>query len=102
MIKYAKIENETTKSCIVGLGNNAAAYQARGMTLQEVEQGPDGNWYLSGFAPVAPPPDYQDLRRAAYPTLTDQLDMIYWDQVNGTTIWRDTIAGIKAAYPKPV
>ena len=31
----------------------------------------------------------------------EQFDMIYWDQVNGTTLWRDWVAGIKAAYPKP-
>ena len=28
--------------------------------------------------------------------------MIYWDMVNGTTVWRETIATIKAKYPKPV
>ena len=44
---------------------------------------------------------YRDQRRQAYPPLGDQLDMIYWDQVNGTTIWQDTIRSIKAQYPKP-
>lgn len=31
----------------------------------------------------------------------EQLDMMYWDQVNSTTLWQDWRAGIKAAYPKP-
>ena len=31
----------------------------------------------------------------------EQFDTIYWDQVNSTTLWRDWVAGIKAAYPKP-
>jgi len=44
---------------------------------------------------------YRDLRAAAYPKVSDQLDMIYHDQVNGTTVWRDTVAAIKAQYPKP-
>ena len=44
---------------------------------------------------------YRDLRRPLYPSTADQLDMIYHDQVNGTTVWRDTIAAIKAQYPKP-
>ena len=43
---------------------------------------------------------YQDRRRAEYPSIADQLDMIYWDQVNGTTVWRDAIAAVKAKYPK--
>jgi hypothetical protein len=41
-------------------------------------------------------------RRSEYPELTEQLDMMYWDQVNGTTVWKDTIESIKAKYPKPV
>ena len=39
-------------------------------------------------------------RIAAYPTLQAQLDMLYWDQVNGTTVWKDTIASIKEQFPK--
>lgn len=54
---------------------------------------------------ITPPPDviisdYKQLRRNAYPYWGDQLDMIYWDGVNNTTVWADTIASIKAAYPK--
>jgi hypothetical protein len=44
--------------------------------------------------------EYRDQRQVTYPSLTDQLDMIYWDQVNGTTTWRDAVAAIKAQYPK--
>ena len=44
---------------------------------------------------------YRDQRRLQYPALADQLDMIYHDSVNGTTVWKDTIAAVKAAYPKP-
>ena len=43
---------------------------------------------------------YRDKRRVAYPSLANQLDMIYHDQVNGTTTWRDAIAAVKAQYPK--
>ena len=35
-----------------------------------------------------------------YPSLGEQLDMMYHDQVNGTTTWKDAIAAIKAAHPK--
>jgi hypothetical protein len=40
-------------------------------------------------------------RAAAYPSIADQLDMQYWDSVNGTTTWADAIAAVKAAHPKP-
>ena len=40
-------------------------------------------------------------REINYPSIQEQLDMQYWDQVNGTTTWKDAIAKVKAAYPKP-
>lgn len=44
---------------------------------------------------------YRSKRRAAYPSQQEQFDMQYWDQVNGTTTWKDAIAKVKADYPKP-
>lgn len=44
---------------------------------------------------------YRRDRFQAYPRIQDQLDMIYWDQVNGTTTWQDAINAIKQQYPKP-
>ena len=43
---------------------------------------------------------YQRDRATAYPSIQDQLDMQYWDNVNGTTNWEDTIAKVKADNPK--
>lgn len=43
---------------------------------------------------------YQRNRAEEYPSLQEQLDMQYWDSVNGTTVWQDTINAIKAKYPK--
>jgi len=43
---------------------------------------------------------YQRDRVTAYPTIQDQLDMQYWDNVNGTTTWEDAIAKVKADNPK--
>ena len=43
---------------------------------------------------------YQRDRATSYPTIQDQLDMQYWDNVNGTTTWEDAIAKIKADNPK--
>lgn len=44
---------------------------------------------------------YQRQRSIEYPNIQDQLDMQYWDLVNGTTTWQDTINAVKAKYPKP-
>lgn len=44
---------------------------------------------------------YRDQRRVTYPSLPDQLDMIYHDQLDGTTVWKDTIAAVKNQFPKP-
>ena len=42
---------------------------------------------------------YQRDRASAYPSIQEQLDMQYWDSVNGTTTWADAIAAVKTQYP---
>lgn len=54
MKKFAKIENEETKFCSVGLGTDTEFYHSIGMTEQEVEQAWNGSWYLKGYAPEKP------------------------------------------------
>ena len=44
---------------------------------------------------------YQRDRATSYPSIKEQLDMQYWDSVNGTTTWKDAIAKIKTDNPKP-
>jgi len=44
--------------------------------------------------------DTQYQRDRRYPKITDQMDMQYWDQVNGTTTWKDALAKVKADNPK--
>ena len=44
---------------------------------------------------------YQRDRAKAYPSLEEQMDMQYWDKVNGTNNWETKIAEIKAQFPKP-
>jgi hypothetical protein len=40
-------------------------------------------------------------RATAYPSIQEQLDMQYWDKVNGTTNWENAITKVKADNPKP-
>ena len=44
--------------------------------------------------------EYQRDRATSYPSIQEQLDMQYWDKVNGTTNWEDAIAKVKADNPK--
>lgn len=117
MTQYAKItENgqlEYAPRDIPGISNwiedEAAVMSAGYLPVAETET-PEGQ-YISGYAvedgqivPVftpLPEPTYADLRRQAYPAIEEQLDMLYWDKINGTEIWQQTIAEVKAAYPKP-
>lgn len=43
---------------------------------------------------------YIDNRKNEYPTWQEQMDMQYWDKVNGTTTWQDAIAKVKSDNPK--
>ena len=44
---------------------------------------------------------YQRDRADAYPSIQEQLDMQYWDAVNGTKKWQEAVAKVKTDNPKP-
>jgi len=44
---------------------------------------------------------YKVARLEAYGSIGDQLDMIYKDQVNSTSTFKDHVASVKTAHPKP-
>jgi len=44
---------------------------------------------------------YIQARVEAYGSTGSQLDMQFWDSVNGTTTWADHIAQVKSDNPKP-
>lgn len=53
MIKYAKIINEETGLCEVGIGTNNAFYQSIGMVeLNVIQSDIDGAWYLADKCPM--------------------------------------------------
>ena len=81
MKKYAKIINEETKECSVGLGTNEEFYQSIGMTEMDVEQSYDNKWYVSGYAPQ-PSIEYQNeqirqQRQARYEVESDPIRLDY-------------------------
>lgn len=76
MLKYAKIIDETTKQCEVGLGTNSDFYKSIGMTEIDVEQAFNGNWYLIGYAPEKPLPtdeEQKENRARAYQAEVDPI-----------------------------
>ena len=44
---------------------------------------------------------YKAQRAKAYKSIEEQLDMQYWDRVNGTDTWKQHIDAVKTAHPKP-
>lgn len=44
--------------------------------------------------------NYTTLRQASYGTWQDQMEMLYDDQVNGTTKFKDAIAAVKTAHAR--
>jgi len=73
---------------------------------------PDGKITQAEFDAIVANPEqedvsgelYKQLRKAEYPSLEDQFDMIFHDlEANDPTVttWRDAIRAVKAKYPKP-
>ena len=53
--------------------------------------------------PYVPPGDnYLESRNGprGYAKIGDQLDMLYWDKVNGTNTWVEHVAEVKNRFPK--
>ena len=46
--------------------------------------------------------NYQTNRRNVYPPVSEQMDMYYWDNMNGTSIAKDVITDVKTQFPKPM
>lgn len=42
----------------------------------------------------------RDKRAREYPHIAEQLDMLYWDKINGTNNWQTAIQSVKDKYPK--
>lgn len=102
MKKYAKVINEETKACEVGLGTNSAFYQSIGMTEMEVEQAYDGNWYLAGYAPSEPEKTIEEQNEAIRAT-REQLyvqtsDVIRNDYLEAVARGSDNAEELKQAW----
>ena len=95
---YKLSENGTIKSCT----SDEKIAKSLGMieTEKEIVVGYDGKLYFKGEEPEKPEPTFAEKRQQEYPAIEEQLDMIYWDKVNGTNFWQTKITEIKTKYPK--
>lgn len=76
MIKYAKVINEQTGLCEVGIGTNSKFYKSIGMKEQDVSQSDiDGKWYLSDKCPMKSNED--KLAEAKQAKLNEATDKAY-------------------------
>ena len=64
MKKFAKILDNESKLCSIGIGTDTEFYRSIGMSEIEVEQAYDGSWYVKGFAPEKPVEELQAQVRA--------------------------------------
>ena len=94
MKKYAKVINEETKACEVGLGTNTNFYASIGMEEMEVEQAYDGQWYLQGYAPEKPIEKLQAEVRA----VRNQYLETYVDPKQLVMVWDSLSADDKKLY----
>ena len=75
MIKYAKVINEETKECQVGIGTNTDFYQEIGMVEMDVEQAYNGAWYVAGYAPEEPEAEKKAKRKKELIAELAELDL---------------------------
>lgn len=88
MIKYAKIVNQETGLCEVGLGTNIEFYQLIGMEEMDVKQSDiDNNWYLADKCPMKTDEEkeYEERERIAKLSLTKREVFLGLYQAKGVT-----------------
>ena len=89
----ADAEIEAAKPLYKQVNNDRLEFSDADYDQAKIDLG-NSKWEEQQFGYIA-------ARQAAYPSTGDQLDMQYWDAVNGTTTWKDAIAKVKSDNPKP-
>ena len=77
---------------VITIDDTAGAFDANGNQVT-IDESAVNAW--------TDPDQYKFDRASAYKPLAEQLDMQYWDRVNGTDTWKQHIDAVKTAHPKP-
>jgi hypothetical protein len=95
MMTYLEIKD----GVVVGGSYSLAEGETKPIDWVESQEGVGIGWsYIDGVFNE----NYKSARERAYPPMAEQFDMQYWDNVDGTTVWQDTISAIKEQFPKEV
>ena len=107
MAKMCLIEYTGRIAQIVNVGEEFEIYEGEGAAMKWVTCAQDSvtdKWIMKDGAFIENdviPTDYDMQRRVAYGDIGAQLDMMYHDQINGTTTWKDHVANVKATTSAP-
>lgn len=88
---FSKVINEETKEVQVGFGDNKEYFESLGMTEQDVKQAWDGNWYLTGFAPVKPVPTDDEISVIRAQLYASDSDAVFNSYQQGVASLQDYI-----------
>ena len=89
----ADAEIEAAKPLYAQVNNERREFTDAEYAQAKVDLG-NSKWEAQQFG-------YIQARQDAYASVQDQLDMQYWDAVDGTTTWKDHVAKVKSDNPKP-
>jgi len=84
---------------VVSIDDGAGAFDASGNSVSLVQSNIDAARVTLNAEAAAV--KYKTDRTDSFASIGDQLDMQYWDAVNGTTTWKDHVAKVKSENPKP-
>jgi len=94
-LKYSNAEHNVISAECDGQKMSIPVYEGNTHYDSIVEQ------ELEIAAYVAPERSWTAKRIDGYGSIGDQLDMQYHDAIDGTTTWKDHVASVKVAHPKP-
>tara|TARA_R110002167_G_C12569429_1_gene642455 strand:+ start:465 stop:764 length:300 start_codon:yes stop_codon:yes gene_type:complete len=94
-LKYSNVEHNVISADVGGQKMSIPVAEGNTHYDEIVEQ------ELEIAAYIEPEKSWEVRRIEAYASTGDQLDMQYHDAVDGTTTWKDHVAVVKAAHPKP-
>jgi len=84
---------------VITIDDGAGAFDASGNSVSLVQSNIDAARVTLNAEAAAV--KYKTDRTDSFASIGDQLDMQYWDAVNGTTTWKDHVAKVKSENPKP-
>ena len=97
MKKFAKILDNESKLCSIGIGTDTEFYRSIGMSEMEVEQAYDGSWYVKGYAPAKPEPTVEELQAEVRAVRNSYLET-YVDPKQLVMVWNSLTAEEQELY----